>query len=409
MLSYWGMGTIPPGHDERRDRVSHSVATFGVIATFYTITAIYMWAQVAFEVPTVVSTSWTRYGVNVLSSATVAVLLAFTPSYRAPHIGRSLPGILLAAIGGSAVRVGLLVAVGIFPPEMRFFTLEGVAGFFFGIGGGALAFAYTSVRRAERIESRHAAEAGYQRELALRSLETEEVRVRRSIAEGLHGSLQQRLVIAAVQVDMLVADAHRRGAPDEVIEQLLELRRELEDIRENDVRATSRMLYPEGIEIGVVPAVRMLLRRLPTGIATRMHVGEALRRLDDPGNSEVPPADRLLVVRIVEEAVTNGLRHGHATSFDVSMDVEDSTIVIDVANNGAAVDAAKAGPGSGTRRLRERLELAGGVLTVSSDVEEGRIRSGEVDGMRQHHAHLRARLPVVRESISGLGHLPKDV
>ncbi|MGP7960159.1 sensor histidine kinase [Sanguibacter sp. A247] len=402
------MGTSPPRHDERRDRIAHVAATFGTIATFYTITGIYMWAQVAFEVPTVVSTSWTRYGVNLLSSVTVAGVLAVVPAYRAPHVGRALPGILVAALGGSIVRIGLLVATGVFPPDMRFYTLEGVAGLVFGVGGGILGFAYTSVRRSERAEARYAAEAGYQRELALKSLETEEVRVRRSIAEGLHGSLQQRLVIAAVQVDMLIADAHRRGEGDEVTEPLLSLRSDLEDIRENDVRATSRMLYPEGIEIGVVPAVRMLLRRLPTGIATRMHVGEALRRLDDPGNSEVPPADRLLVVRIVEEAVTNGLRHGHATSFVVSMDVEDSTIVIDIANNGGPVDAEKAIQGSGTRRLRERLELAGGMLTVTSDVEEARIRSGEVDGQHVHHAHLRARLPVIRESISGLGHLPSD-
>lgn len=395
--------------DDRRDRAAHVGASFAIIETFYVITAAYLWAQGVFDLPAAVVPSWTRFLINMLTGAVLAGALLVLRAHRSRRLWGALPALVLAAAVAAGVRLGLFVAAGQLPTVHGIVAVETISGFVFCLGAGCLGFAYGAVRRAERLEARAAATADYQRELALRTLETEEVRVRRSIAEGLHGSLQQRLVIAAVQVDMFVEEARRRGFGDEVIDALLALRRDLDDIRENDVRATSRILYPEGIEIGVVPAVRMLLRRLPAGIATRLHVGEALRRRDDPGNSEVRPADRLLVVRIVEEAVTNGLRHGHATSFDVRLDLEDeSTIVVDVANNGGAFDVSRATHGSGTRRLRERVELAGGTLDVGSDVEASRIASGEIDGTSMHHAHLRARIPVTRETITGLGHLPSD-
>lgn len=395
--------------EDRRDRFAHVVASLVIITTFYTVTGAYLWAQGFFELPAPIATSWTRFLINVLTGVVLALVLAVVPAYRAHRLWGALPGIVLASAIAAGVRLGIFVLAHELPEVRGILGVETVSGFVFCLGAGCLGFAYAAVRRGERNEARLAADAAYQRELALRTLETEEVRVRRSIAEGLHGSLQQRLVIATVQVDMFITEARRRDRSEEDIAPLVALRNELEDIRENDVRATSRMLYPEGIEIGVVPAVRMLLRRLPTGIATRLRVGDRLRKLDDPGNSGIRPADRLLVVRIVEEAVTNGLRHGHATSFDVSIDLEDeTTIVVDVANNGAAVDMQRATHGSGTRRLRDRVELAGGTLVVGSDVEASRITSGEVDGTALHHAHLRARIPVVRETITGLGHLPSD-
>lgn len=402
------MGTTTPVED-RRDRFAHVVASLVIITTFYTVTGAYLWAQGLFGLQATVVTSWTRFLINVLTGVVLALVLAVVPAYRARRLWGALPGIILASAIAAGMRLGLFVLAHELPEAPGILSVETISGFMFCLGAACLGFAYASVRRGERFEARLAADAAYQRELALRTLETEEVRVRRSIAEGLHGSLQQRLVIATVQVDMFITEARRRDRSEEDIAPLVALRNDLEDIRENDVRATSRMLYPEGIEIGVVPAVRMLLRRLPTGIATRLHIGDRLRKLDDPGNSEVRPADRLLVVRIVEEAVTNGLRHGHATSFDVSIDLEsDATIIVDVANNGAAVDMHRATHGSGTRRLRERVELAGGTLDLGSDVEASRITSGEVDGTALHHAHLRARIPVTREKITGLGHLPSN-
>ena len=93
-------------------------------------------------------------------------------------------------------------------------------------------------------------------ELALRALEDEEVRVRREVAEGLHGSLQQRLVLIVARLDRAIEAFGSGFGSDADVLALREVRAQIEDVREGDVRETSRMLYPESLEIGMVPAVR---------------------------------------------------------------------------------------------------------------------------------------------------------
>lgn len=385
--------------DARRDAIALVVATFLIVSTFFGISAFYLWSVGAFLTPGQVQTSWQRLGSNLTASIAMSALLALMPAARSWRLSNALVAIVPAAAVAGAVRLGMLVLTGVTAPETRPLAVEGASGFVYCVSAACLAYGYTSVRRRERIEARHAATSEYQRELALRTLETEEVRVRRAIAEGLHGSLQQRLVVASVQVDMLLERLRAREDAAEEVASLESLRHDLEQIRENDVRETSRLLYPDGIEIGVVPAVRMLLRRLPAGIATRLRVGDALRTLDDPGSSGVRPSDRLLVVRVVEEAVTNGLRHGHATSFVVELRLVDDVIVLDVANNGVPVGTGGPGEGTGTRRLRERVELAGGTFSLVTR-EPGASDDPEVAA---HPTRVLARIPLGRGNVGDDG------
>lgn len=139
------------------------------------------------------------------------------------------------------------------------------------------------------------------------------------------------------------------------------MRADLDRTREDDVRVGGRMLYP-GLEVRRrVAAVRMLLRRLPTGIATHLEI-EALREIDEPGNSMISESDRLLVVRIVEEGVTNALRRGHATQFRLETDVVDGAVLVHLSNSGDTVDKARLGQGSVLARLRERPRRRGTVV-----------------------------------------------
>ena len=217
--------------DDRRDRVAHVGASLIIIETFYTVTAAYLWAQGVFALPAAVVPSWPRFLINFLTGLVLAGGLVLTRAHRFRQFWGALPALVFAAAVAAGVRLGFFVLTRELPDAPGILWVETISGFVFCLG-----FAYAAVRRAERLEARSAAHAAYQRELALRTLETEEVRVRRSIAEGLHGSLQQRLVIAAVQVDMFIEETRRRGFGDEEVEALMALRRDLDDIRENDVR-----------------------------------------------------------------------------------------------------------------------------------------------------------------------------
>jgi signal transduction histidine kinase len=245
------------------------------------------------------------------------------------------------------------------------------AGLVAGAAGGAAGVVAMVSRRRFRTGIEAGAAAKVRIELALRALQDEEVRVRREVAEGLHGSLQQRLVLIVARLDRVIESIGSGFGTDADVRALREIREQVDDVREGDVREASRMLYPDSLEIGMVPAVRSLLARMPPDIGTRLVVSDDVRTLDDPVSPQLTQSERLLAVRVVEEAVTNALRHGEAHSLRVSLDLDVDCLAVAVVDDGTGFDELAAGPGSGTTRLQERLTLIGGRLNVSSVPGEG--------------------------------------
>ncbi|MFT4258960.1 sensor histidine kinase [Microbacterium sp.] len=100
--------------------------------------------------------------------------------------------------------------------------------------------------------------------------------------------------------------------------------------------------------------------------------------LTTTGAPDVPPAVAFAVGRIVQEGLTNAMRHAPAaTAIDVRVDYDADPVVVEVSNDGAPI--APGAPGFGLRGLAERAAHLGGDL-----------RSGPVGGGRWM---LRAELP----------------
>lgn len=337
---------------------------------------------------------WVRAPGNVVMTAAMVGVIVLLRVHRAARIWGALQLIVPAAAVASLARGGVFWLTGAWAGEPTGLWLaEWFGGITIGVCAATLGFFYLRSQRALRQEERISGERATQRELVLRTLETEEVRVRRSIAEGLHGSLQQRLVVQSIRLEIMVERARELGVDDEIVDGMLALREDIDLIRENDVRETSRMLYPESIEIGMIPAIRALLRRLPPSIATHLDASDAARDIDDPACSLLSQAARLLAVRFVEEAITNGLRHGHATAFTASVDFVDGVLLIEATNNGSAMELVAVEDGSGLRRLRERFELVGGQIAVvpaGAGVPDGEPAPAGVE----HAVRLRASLPL---------------
>lgn len=309
--------------------------------------------------------------------------------------GRAAPGLVLAAGAAAAVRGFVLQ---LFEPYKDQAFGPMVADLSLGLlvltGAGVLGFSYALGKRRFHAEERLASDERLQREIALISLGNEEVRVRRSVAEGLHGGLQQRLVLQVVRLDRAIARARERGAAVDELTPLKELRADLDEIREQDVRQMSRLLYPDGIEVGVVAAIRMLLRRLPTGIGTRLEVSAEFRELDDPALGQIVESERLVLVRIVEEAITYALRHGHATGLEVWLGAVGDAVVAEVLNDGAPLEENVTDASGGMSRLAARVSLAGGELRITnvdrmqSTVDEAAVPASGMSVL------VRCRLPL---------------
>jgi signal transduction histidine kinase len=76
-----------------------------------------------------------------------------------------------------------------------------------------------------------------------------------------------------------------------------------------------------------------------------------------------PPAGvRLVVYRIVQEALTNVVRHAKATRCTVSVEAGEEAVTVQVIDNGTATAATSDGAGHGLRGMRERVTAYGGSL-----------------------------------------------
>jgi signal transduction histidine kinase len=86
----------------------------------------------------------------------------------------------------------------------------------------------------------------------------------------------------------------------------------------------------------------------------------------------IPPALELSVYRIVQEALTNTLKHGRATRAVVSIARTGNVVTVDVIDDGSAGPGeTTAGSGHGLVGMRERVALFGGELRAGRRAEGG--------------------------------------
>lgn len=241
----------------------------------------------------------------------------------------------------------------------------GMTGYSVALGAGLLVGAL--LVREDRERERREAEEGRARQ-AIAELEGEELRVRRMVADRLHGTVQHRLVVIASGLDHAAADLEGSGS-GRWVPTLREWAADLDELREEQVRSLSHSLFPSGADLGTYEAICALLDRLPTSVATTVVLGPRMRDIVHEHGSPLPLVDRLVAVYAVEEAVTNALKHGRAEAVTVTIEIAQDTealwmLDVTVDDDGSGPPA---GPTvlSGLARHRSRAEARGGSLELT--------------------------------------------
>ncbi|MBW9071358.1 sensor histidine kinase, partial [Agrobacterium pusense] len=74
--------------------------------------------------------------------------------------------------------------------------------------------------------------------------------------------------------------------------------------------------------------------------------------------------------RIAQEALTNIVRHAHASNAALALEISNDAVTLSIADNGRGFDVTHAfvgrRSGVGLRNMRERVEALGGTLALSS-------------------------------------------
>ena len=123
-----------------------------------------------------------------------------------------------------------------------------------------------------------------------------------------------------------------------------------------EVRAIARNLRPEALDdLGLAAALRQLC-------AEAERAGAIVERRIAPDLRLSPDAE-VVIYRVVQEALTNALRHSGAERIELTLDETGAgRAELRVADDGRGLDGAD--EGGGLRGMRERALLAGGVLEL---------------------------------------------
>jgi signal transduction histidine kinase len=117
-------------------------------------------------------------------------------------------------------------------------------------------------------------------------------------------------------------------------------------------------------DLGLVPAIEALLdRRRDAGleIIDKVALGDLAS-----GNGGPDPQLETTIYRLVQESLTNIVKHARATEVRVSLASIDGEVRIEVQDNGVGFDPGERTDGFGLAGMRERVYLAGGSIELES-------------------------------------------
>lgn len=209
-------------------------------------------------------------------------------------------------------------------------------------------------------------------------LQTVQERERLAMARDIHDEIGQSLTVLKLDLEWI---AHRLPAKESAVqERVNEMRWNIEQLTSAVQRIAADLRPP-------------LLDSLGLAAAIDWHVAEFSRRSGIECfvmlNEEVDPLEPQLataVMRIVQEGLTNVLRHARATEVSVSLCKRDSQLVLEIGDNGRGIrpEEIESPQAYGLMGMQERSRICRGELTVGGAEGGGTLlrltvplRSGE--------------------------------
>jgi signal transduction histidine kinase len=306
-----------------------------------------------------------RHSVLVLLVTSLGICVYYTLQY--PPIGLALPiaAALFSAAEAGQLRISILVSVILVGLAVYFQVAEGrglaqLLGYelppVLALMGASLALGDGVRTRRLLNESQRAREQQARLELERRVIEQRnEERLR--LARDLHDALGHNVAMISLQSAV---------AAEALPERVSEAQQAVVEIRNislaamADLRSTVRRLrtLDSAVEL---PAG---LNELPALAEQARNNGLDVRIVESSDGREVPEALGQTAYRIVQEALTNVIRHANATTATITLDRGPDAMTVTVRDNGQGVGELAAG--NGIRGMRERAAEWSGELTLTS-------------------------------------------
>jgi signal transduction histidine kinase len=200
------------------------------------------------------------------------------------------------------------------------------------------------------------------RRLSQRLVQLQEVE-RRSLSRELHDQVGQTMTALGIQLGNI---ENLRTKDERLFRQQLEDLKRLNADAMRNVRDLAMGLRPSMLDdIGLEAALQWQGREFSrhTGVPSKVQVVGSLDSLTD--------GQRTCIYRVVQEALTNCVRHAKASNVLVSVSTEEGNIDVVIHDDGVGFNATNAGRGLGLLGMRERVQALDGYLNISSQPNAG--------------------------------------
>ncbi|MGZ8745352.1 MAG: sensor histidine kinase [Nocardioides sp.] len=200
----------------------------------------------------------------------------------------------------------------------------------------------------------------------------QEERTRRAIAEE-RATIARELhdvVAHAISVTVLQSRGARRmlGHDDEQVRRALDAIEHTNTQALGDMRRLLAVLRDTEGDAATTP--QPSLARLDDLVADVRESGLAVELVEAGDERDVPPGVDLSAYRIIQEALTNVLKHASADHATVHLDYGPDELTLSVRDDGIGTAASNGGGGHGLVGIRERVAVVGG------EIETGPVSGG---------------------------------
>ncbi|MDO4703794.1 sensor histidine kinase [Tannerella sp.] len=174
---------------------------------------------------------------------------------------------------------------------------------------------------------------------------------RKRLAQELHDGLVGRVTGIKMKVERLMRNKENNDL-QEITGQL--------DTTITELRHTSHNLTPASLQkSGLDEAIRDFCASVQT---EQLRIRLYTHGLTAIGN----PHHQLAIYRIVQELITNALRHSGATEIVVQCTFEDGLLLIETGDNGRGFDVEKSPRNMGLNNIESRIKYLGGTFEIDS-------------------------------------------
>ncbi len=183
---------------------------------------------------------------------------------------------------------------------------------------------------------------------------------RADLARDLHDDIGPFLFAANIDAAALALAAEREGRLD-ILKQVRTIQDAVGHMQRHVRAILARLRPPSLTDVGLTQAVRNLaafwLKRYPD-ISLRIEISPEM-----DGLGEMLEAT---AYRVIQESLSNALRHGKAEQIEVSIAAgRKDMVTVSVTDNGVGILLTNGSHGLGIKSMKERVTAAGGVLSVT--------------------------------------------